>query len=111
LNGEDVVVSPLTKYLIDYGSDIKKMLLYSIDFESACTLSGAVSLPCEVGICEFNIEDGEISCYHSMLNPGNIPEMSLETVHWVSSNIHGLYLDDYQNGRDSSLVWTEICQF
>ena len=89
-------------------------LFYSVHFEAYCSIKGSLTIPCEIGmkeereereersfelrncninilaISEFTLENGEISHFHHLIYPGEIPSDKITTVKYTIQNIHGL---------------------
>jgi len=92
--------------------DLLQHTFYSIDFESTCIQVGGIPYPCEVGICEFTLKEGELRKLHFIIDPGPIPGALKSSAEWTTENIHGIDESWFAPvDREYTFIWNQIDQF
>lgn len=62
----------LERFLTPLDSELFQRTIYIIDFETTLSV-GSYHIPVEIAILAFTPEKGEISSFHKLIDPGNIP--------------------------------------
>jgi len=91
--------------------DLLNTPMCAIDFEAILTINKERAYPCEIGLVEFTISEGEMQYYHSLLDPRPLPQGHQSTINYTKL-IHGIDSSWYepQHGKHGT-IWKSLCDF